>query len=59
MSTKRGQCGKCDHIADYSEEEVKSPAMVACKNEFCRSKSVWRVWTDDEIERMVRGEKVE
>ena len=57
MKVIYGQCASCEHTAEYSEDDVKKPAIVACRR--CKSKSVWRVYTDAEIDQMRKGEKVE
>jgi len=54
MSIIYGQCGSCNHIAEY-EADKKDKAQ--CKK--CKSKSIWRVYTDAEKDRIMRGERVE
>ncbi len=57
MSIIYGQCASCDITAEYSADEMKKPAIVACKK--CGSKSVWRVYTPAELDKMREGEKVD
>jgi len=49
-----GQCGSCNNIAEYEKESKNKPY---CKK--CGSKSIWRVYTNEEIDRIMRGEKVD
>lgn len=46
------QCGSCEKIDTYVNTHDKG-----CSS--CGSKSLWRVYTDAEIDQMREGEKVE
>ncbi len=57
MKVIYGQCASCEKTAEYSVDDVKKVGMVACK--YCRSKSVWRVYTNAELDQMRKGERVD
>lgn len=57
MTIIYGQCGCCEHIGEYKPEDMKRVGMVACKK--CTSKSVWRIYTNAELDKMREGERVE
>lgn len=57
MNIIYGQCEICEKTDQYTDEDMQWIGMVACKK--CGSKYVWRIYTDVELDRMRKGERVE